>query len=246
MDETQLAILAVSALLTSMLSAIVGMAGGITLLGVMLLFMDPLEVIPLHGAVQLASNGSRTWIQREHVRWDILGRYALPLIPMGILGLAVAQRLQPDGLKAAIGLFVLLATWSPRLLLLGRHPERLDPRRRFLALGTVAGALNVTIGATGPLIAPFFLGLGLSRFALVGTKAACQTIGHLVKFALFAVAGFAFASFAPLLVLLVPLVLLGTWLGSRVLHKVDESTFVWLYRIVLTGIAIRLIVSAFY
>jgi uncharacterized membrane protein YfcA len=244
MDETQLAILGVTAFVTAMLSAVVGMAGGITLLGVMLLFMDPLEAIPLHGAIQLASNGSRTWIQREHVRWDILVRYAAPLIPMGLIGLAIAQRLEPQGLKAVIGVFVLLATWSPRLLLLGQHPDRLDPQRRFLALGALAGVLNVTIGATGPLIAPFFLGLGLSRFALVGTKAACQTLGHLVKIALFGAVGFAFAAFVPLLALLIPLVVVGTWVGSRLLRGVDERTFVWLYRGVLTLIALRLVASA--
>ena len=42
------------------------MAGGITLLSVMLLFMEPLIAIPIHGAVQLVSNSSRAVIQREH------------------------------------------------------------------------------------------------------------------------------------------------------------------------------------
>ena len=42
-------ILAVSALLTSMLSAVLGMGGGMTLLGIMLLFYEPMIGIPLHG-----------------------------------------------------------------------------------------------------------------------------------------------------------------------------------------------------
>ena len=49
-----------------------GLAGGMTLLGVMLLFYDPLVAIPLHGAIQLVSNGSRAWIQREHVERGIV------------------------------------------------------------------------------------------------------------------------------------------------------------------------------
>ena len=77
-----LAILFVTAFLTAILSAIVGMAGGMTLLGVMLVFLAPLEAIPLHGAIQLASNFSRTLIQREHARYDLLWRYGLPLLPM--------------------------------------------------------------------------------------------------------------------------------------------------------------------
>lgn len=69
------------------------MAGGMTLLAVMLIFLPPLQAIPLHGAIQLASNFSRTVIQREHARYDLLWRYGLPLLPMGALGLLVASRL---------------------------------------------------------------------------------------------------------------------------------------------------------
>ena len=98
-------VLFTAALATSILSAIVGMAGGITLLAVMLLFLEPLVAIPLHGVVQLVSNGSRTWFQRHHVSWGILGRYSLLLLPMGFLGLVVARELPPDGLRAAIGVF---------------------------------------------------------------------------------------------------------------------------------------------
>ena len=72
MEPTTLLVLVAAAFATSILSAIIGMAGGIVLLSVMLLFMEPLEAIPLHGAVQLVSNGSRTWIQRTHVERGIV------------------------------------------------------------------------------------------------------------------------------------------------------------------------------
>ncbi len=230
-----------AALLTAILSAVVGMAGGIVLLSVMLLFLDPLEAIPLHGAVQLVSNGSRTWIQRRHVRWGIFWRYAAPLIPAGVIGLAVAQSLPPSLTRALIGIFVLVATWIPGLLLLGTHPERAEPNRRFLLLGAVVGAINMTVGATGPLIAPFFLNLGLARQALVGTKAACQAAGHVVKIALFGAAGFVFGAWLAPLALLAGMVVAGTWLGSRLLDRVSERRFVLIYRMVLTGIALRLV-----
>jgi len=237
----ELAVLGVAALLTSILSAVVGMAGGITLLAVMLLFLEPLVAIPLHGVIQLVSNGSRSWIQRSHVDRGIVWRYALPLLPMGFVGLALAEALPPAATRALIGAFVLLATWAPGVLLLGSHPERAERSRRFLLLGSVVGVINMTVGATGPLIAPFFLNLGLSRQALVGTKAACQTLGHLAKVLVFGIAGFAFLPFLPLLALLAGLVVLGTWLGSRLLDRVSEQTFVRLYRGVLTLIALRLL-----
>ena len=139
MGAEDIAILAAVALVTSMLSAIVGMAGGIVLLSVMLLFLEPLVAIPLHGVIQLVSNGSRTIIQRRHVRWPIIGSYALLLLPASIGGLFIAQALSPAIARLIIGAFVLVATWTPGTLLLGSHPERTDPHRRFVALGGVVG-----------------------------------------------------------------------------------------------------------
>lgn len=242
MDPLQLAILAGVALATSMLSAVVGMAGGITLLAVMLLFLEPLVAIPLHGVIQLASNSSRTVIQRRHVKWSILARYSVLLVPMAFVGLAIVEALPATLTRLLIGLFVLAATWLPGILLLGAHPENTDPKRRFVVLGGVAGILNMTVGAVGPLIAPFFLNIGLERRSLVGTKAACQTLGHLVKIAVFGVAGFTFAKWLAPLALLCVMVLVGTWLGSRLLDKVSEVWFIRLYKTVLTVIAIRLVV----
>lgn len=236
----ELAILGVAAFATAMLSAIVGMAGGMTLLAVMLLFLPPLVVIPLHGVVQLVSNSSRTFIQRAHLRWDVIWRYSVLLLPMGFVGLSFARSLTPDAMKILIGVFVLAATWAPGILLLGAHPEETNPRRRFFLLGGVVGVVNIAVGATGPLIAPFFLNLGLTRFALIGTKAACQALGHLAKIVVFGVAGFAFPDWLLLLLLLSACVVAGTWLGSRLLHRVSEVWFVRIYKGVLTAIALRL------
>ncbi|MCP5039884.1 MAG: sulfite exporter TauE/SafE family protein [bacterium] len=243
LDEAGFLALTAVAFATSILSAIVGMAGGITLLAVMLLFYEPLVAIPLHGVVQLVSNSSRAVIQRPHLRWDLIWRYSVLLLPLGFVGVEISQQLPASITRAMIGVFVLLATWAPGMLLLGTHPEQIDPNRRFFALSGIVGVLNTTIGATGPLIAPFFLNLGLSRFALIGTKAACQTVSHLAKILIFGVVGFVFSDYLTLLVALCIGVILGTIVGSRILHRVNETWFVRLYKGVLTGIALYLVLS---
>jgi uncharacterized membrane protein YfcA len=187
------------------------------------------------------ANGSRTWIQRRFVDWSIVGPYALLLLPTGFVGLAVLRALTPDAARAVIGAFVLVATWAPGWLLIGTHPEKMDKTRRFVVLGGVVGVLNTTVGATGPLIAPFFLNLGLDRRELVGTKAACQTLGHLAKLVIFGVTGFAFAAYALPLVLLCTASIAGSWLGSLVLGRVSERLFIRLYMVVLTAVALHLV-----
>lgn len=241
MTVADLALLGAAALGTSALTAVAGLGGGVILLSIMLAWFPPLVAIPLHGAVQLVSNGSRTLIQRRHVRWGILARMAPGLLPAGALGLVVAQSLPEAGLRAAIGAFVLVSLWAPGVLFLGLRPEQAHPTRRFLWLGAAIGFLNTTIGATGPMQGPFFRGIGLSRHGIVGTFAATQSLGHAVKLALFGAAGFALAEHALPLAVLAGGVIVGTWAGSRLLDRVDERGFERIYRVVLTALALQLV-----
>ncbi len=243
LEPAVLAILCVTAFFTAILSAIVGMAGGMTLLGVMLLFLPPLAAIPLHGAIQLASNFSRTLIQREHARYDLLWRYGLPLLPMGVLGMLAAKEIPERALEATIGAFVLIATWRPGWLALGARAGT-STNARFTALGFAAGFLNVTIGATGPLVAPFILNLGMARQAVIGTQAGVQALGHVVKIILYAGFGFAFREHAVLLGAASACAIAGTWVGSRLLERISETWFTRLYKSVLTLLALQLVIGA--
>jgi uncharacterized membrane protein YfcA len=236
-------ILAVAAFATSILSGTLGLAGGMVLLATLLLLLPPLVAIPLHGIVQLVSNGSRTALQWQHVDRGVFARFALVLVPASFVGLRIAQSLPAVALEIAIGCFVLASVWLPLARWLGMQSDVATARRRFVALGAVAGLLNPGLGATGPLLAPFYLGLGLTRQGVVGTQAACQMAGHLAKIGAYGAAGFAFGEHKALLALLSVLVVAGTWVGTKLLDRVDELRFRALYRAVLTGIALWLVGS---
>jgi uncharacterized membrane protein YfcA len=242
-DPTTLLILCAASVLTAGVSAVLGMAGGIMLLAVMLLFLEPAVAIPIHALVQLASNSSRAVIHARAIRRDLLWPYALLLLPAGALTLPLVQITPADALRCGIGVFVLVATWRPGWLLLGFDPARVPLRPRFALLGASAGAVGPLVGATGPFIAPFFLGIGLDRFELIGTKAACQAAGHLAKIALFGIAGFAFLAYGGLVVGMAAGVVVGTWLGTKILHRIDDDRFTQLYKTTLTLIALRLVWS---
>lgn len=242
MSPLEIIILGIAAFLTSTLSAIIGMAGGITLLAVLLLFLEPLTAIPIHGVTQLVSNGSRVAFQWENIRWGLIARFALLLLPMGAIGIHFAQGMNPVHLKILIGLCIILFTWLPKFAFMKWMHNREKLNRRFFFLGGLVGFVSVIIGATGPLIAPFFLNIGLSRQGIIGTKAACQSVGHFVKLLLFGAVGFAYWDHLPLLGLLCGATLLGSWFGTRILHRVTETAFTLIYRSLLTLIALKLVV----
>lgn len=232
-----------ASLLTASVSAVLGMAGGIMLLAVMLLFLEPAVAIPVHAIAQLASNASRTLVHAREVRRDLFFPYLILLLPAGMLSVPLTQHAPPEALRLAIGVFVLLATWRREWLLLGFDPVRIPTGPRFTLVGGAAGLLGPVVGATGPFIAPFFLGLGLTRFELIGTTAACQAAGHLAKIVLFGTGGFEFGAHAPLYLGMILAVVLGTSLGTKLLERIPEERFPILYKTALTAVALRLVWS---
>ena len=84
----EIAILIVAALLTSAISAVLGMGGGIILLGIMALIIpEGYVVVALHGIVQLISNLTRSFVFREHIRKDIIRQY----LPGSVFGLSFSS-----------------------------------------------------------------------------------------------------------------------------------------------------------
>jgi uncharacterized membrane protein YfcA len=232
-----------ASLLTAGVSAVLGIAGGIMLLAVMLLFLEPAVAIPVHAIAQLASNTSRSLVHVRAVRRDLLFPYLILLLPAGMLSVPLTQRADPDLLRLGIGLFVIVATWRREWLLLGFDPGHIPTFPRFTLVGGLAGLFGPLVGATGPFIAPFFLGLGLSRFELIGTTAACQATGHLTKILLFGSGGFDFRAHAVLFGGMIVAVVAGTSLGTMLLDRIPEERFPAIYKTALTLVAARLVGS---
>jgi uncharacterized membrane protein YfcA len=234
-------LLAAVSLGTSIVSGVMGLAGGMLLLSVLLIHLDPVVAIPVHGVIQLVSNASRAWFQRTHVRWDAVWRFAWPLLPAGAAGLALLRAVPPDAGRIAIGGFALVATWLPGSLRLGGRGG--DPRRALAWGGALVGFASTLVGATGPLLAPFILALELGTQATVGTLAACQIFQHLSKIALFGAAGFEFRRFALPLAGLCLASIAGSAIGTRLLDRVPERVFRTAVRLLLTALAGQLVVA---
>ena len=60
---------------TSFLSGIFGMAGGLILIGVLLVLLPVQTAMVLHAVTQIASNGWRGLLWRKHVRWAPVAAY---------------------------------------------------------------------------------------------------------------------------------------------------------------------------
>ena len=162
-----------------------------------------------------------------------------------MLGLFVAGAFPVTLGRIFVALFALVLVWWPQGLakissLLG------SGRRAFIPLGAIAGFLNIPFGVTGPAIAPVFRRELPVRTAMVATFAMAQTSGHLAKILLFAGIGFVYGDQLGLIAVGVASVVVGTWCGTRVLKRLSEVFFGYLFRLALTAIALRVLFVALF
>ena len=165
----EIIILIIAAFITSSISAVLGMGGGIILLAIMAIIIpNGYMVIALHGLIQLISNSTRTYVFKNHLKSNLIKEFLIgSLLGASISALIIfflikfynvesASEIKVDFLKPMIGFFII---WY--LFLKG--PKKKKETKSFVKVGSISGLASIFIGATGPLIAPFFLDSNLNK-----------------------------------------------------------------------------------
>jgi len=228
-------VILITVFLSAIVSAMLGMAGGLVLMGVLALVLPVPAAMVTHGVVQSVSNGWRAVLLRRFILWKALGFYLIGSALAGLGLLAVQLTLDRAWLLIALGCVPMLV-WLPA----GRWS--LDAARPVhgVAAGFLVTGLNVIAGVSGPLLDVFFQNSGIDRRAIVATKAASQVAAHGVKIAYYTGPALAVsdAGLLWLIALAVPFSIAGTTLGARVLARMSEAVFRrWTKRVV-TGIGL--------
>lgn len=223
MTALNLAAFAALVVATAFLSGVFGMAGGMILMGGLLLILPVADAMVLHGITQLASNGSRAMLWARHVELRVVLRYTVGLVLA--LGLFAAISFVPD--QRLVFLMLGLSPFVGRAL-----PPRFVPQVGHTLgaelCGFVCTALQLMAGVSGPLLDVFFIRSDLDRRTIVATKAACQVVSHTSKLVYFGfLAGATIdAAIDPLTVALaIGLAILGTSLSRSVLERLSDANF---------------------
>ena len=211
----------ISALATSLLSGLVGMAGGVVLMAVLVNILPVSSAMVLHGITQFTANGSRALILRKHLMWRLLPGY--------ILGASAAV--------AGFSALLFVPEASVVLILVGLFPwlARLQPKSSALNItrpasniicGFSVTSAQLLAGAAGPLLDLFYLNSGLDRQTVVANKALTQTIGHLLRIFYYG-AVISVATPLPNWLFLAAAIaaVIGTRLGTWLLARWDDQRF---------------------
>lgn len=235
------AVLTLATLLTSLISGVLSMAGGLILMGVFGFLLSVPAAMVLHGVAQAASNGSRVWLYRAHIRPSVLIPYSIGAAT--VLAAFVALAFVPDKgvMFILIGLFPFAALLMPKRL----HVD-IEKPAVALVCGVLVTTAQMLAGASGPVLDVFYVGSRLTRYEVLATKGVTQTLGHIIKLGYygFLLGGASFVGPDPELALwLFPAVIVaaitGNWLGKHIVDRLHDDQFrTWgRYIIMVIGVA---------
>lgn len=218
------------ALIASTLAAVTGFGGAAVLLPVLVATFGMRAAVPILTVAQLIGNGSRVWFNRRELNWRVIGWFALGGVPMALLGGYLFASAPLAGLTRLLGVFlVLIVVWRhlrPRL-------TRSFPAPAFAAIGGGSSFLSALLGSVGPLMAPFFLAYGLVKGAYIGTEALSTVIMHATKLVAYGQTSVLTWREALIGLALGPVMILGSFLGKRIVDRLSEIAFIALIETVL-------------
>jgi len=227
-----LALVGITVLGTSFLSGIFGMAGGLILLGVLLVFMDVAPAMVLFGVIQLAANGWRAFWWRQHIQWSIVWRFVLGALAMFLVMRTVAFIPPKAYLYLGLGIIPFAADLLPKRY----APDISRPGAPYLC-GAFIMVIQLLAGAAGHILDMFFQKSGLDRKAIVGTKAVTQSVAHIFRIGYFGSIANAYDINVPAwsYVAAIGLAFTGTTLAASVLERMTDADFrAWSRRIIMS------------
>ena len=214
---------------TAFLSGIFGMAGGLILIGVLLVVFPLPTAMVLHAITQMASNGWRATLWWRHIVWKTIAfNVAGSLASVGLWSIWLYV---PDKVMA-----LLMLGLSP--FVVRAIPEKLMPRTfgpaQVAGTGFIAMMLMLTTGVTGPLLDTMFLRSPFERRQIIATKAACQVFSHGFKLVYFGALIDQAGQVEPwFLGVAIASSIVGTSLGKLLLERLSDKQFrVWSNRLI--------------
>ncbi len=221
LDPGPLAVVAAALLIGSILNSMVGFGFALVTVPLMAVAVGPKDAVVLSAMYGLLSNGGVAVRHRSDVDVPVARRLFLGSLAGMPAGLVVLVVVPAAPLQVAISVTVLVA-----VVVLARGWVLPDPHPAVdVGAGLCSGALNTSVGVSGPPVIMDLHGRGTPKGPFRATAAAYFTASGVVALALFGVAGRLEPGLAVSAALALPAWPVGAVLGEQVHRRFPDERF---------------------
>jgi uncharacterized membrane protein YfcA len=227
------ALLGLTIVVSSFISGVFGMAGGMILLGVLLNYFDVPSGMILFSIIQFCANGWRALQWRQYVLWPIFFKY----LAGAAISFAAMYSIKFVPNKTMVYLSLGLMPFAIEAL-----PRNMRPNIEWRGVPFITGVLTTVIqvlaGVGGLFLDIFFQKSMLDRKTTNATKATVQSLSHIVRIAYFgSVSGMANVpkwALAPAIALAIA----ATSLAPLVIERMTDHGFRQWTRLIIFAVSI--------
>jgi uncharacterized membrane protein YfcA len=224
-------------MITSTIAGVVGIGGGMMLIAILPSFLPLNALIPVHGLTQMSSNVSRAFFGYKEVQYQVIPKFLVGSFLGIALFASILSFISLEYVPLFIGVYILLSLWSEKF------NEKIKRYESYFLAGFFQTGLSIVVGATGPLTMTLLLKDFKDKDKVVATGAALMSITHILKVVVFIYFGFVFFDYLSVIVALIMGAVFGSFLGTKLRHKIDGAKFTLVLKVLLSALALKLIVG---
>jgi uncharacterized membrane protein YfcA len=221
---------------TSVLTSIFSLGGGLIMLVALAQSFSPGTLIPLHGAIQLSNNLSRTFVYKEFFEWGLIQNILIATTFGALGGILLFGAIPEQILIWLIAGTILFLTWAPLDNFI------LSVMRNDWFCGFISGLAGIFIGANGPLVTAYMRTKNLSPEFLVANHGAVMIYQHSIKIILFMYFfSFSLKEYLFFILILAVAGYAGAVLGKRLITSISYESFNIALKLLLSLLALILV-----
>ena len=221
---------------TSLLTSIFSLGGGLIMLVALAQSFSPGTLIPLHGAIQLSNNLSRTFVYKEFFEWGLIQNILIATTFGALGGILLFDAIPEQILIWLIAGTILFLTWAPLDNFI------LSVMRNDWFCGFISGFAGIFIGANGPLVTAYMRTKNLSPEFLVANHGAVMIYQHSIKIILFMYFfSFSLKEYLFFILILAVAGYAGAVLGKRLITSISYESFNIALKLLLSLLALILV-----
>ena len=221
---------------TSLLTSIFSIGGGIIMLVALAQSFSPGTLIPLHGAIQLSNNLSRTFVYRKFFKWYLIQNILVATTIGSVGGILLFGAIPEEALIWLIAGTILFFTWAPLDNFI------LSIMKNDWFCGLISGFAGIFIGANGPLVTAYMRTKNLNPESLVANHGAVMIYQHSIKILLFIYFfGFSIGEYFFFILILAIAGFAGAVLAKAIISLIPYESFNIALKILLSFLALILV-----
>ncbi len=172
-------VLALAGFVAFLISTVAGGGGSLILVPIVAFYLGAQAAAPVISLGNTINRPVRLALFWKHIDWSVAKYY----IPGGIIGALIGSYLfatiSIESLQIVVGLFLISTVFQYNF---GESERSFEVKAiHFFPLGLAVAIFSALIGATGPVLNPFYLNYGLQKEPMIATKTVNSFLVGLTK-----------------------------------------------------------------